>query len=43
MAASVHCMRKVTVTRYTNVFGETGTEKSVWEKAREDVDTKRSV
>lgn len=27
MAASVHCMRKVTVTRYTNVFGESDTEK----------------
>lgn len=45
MAASVHCMRKVTVTRYTNVFlGRVAPKRvCVGEDKREDVETKQSV
>lgn len=45
MAASVHCMRKVTVTRYTNVFlGRVAPKRvCVGEDTREDVETKQSV
>lgn len=45
MAASVHCMRKVTVTRYTNVFlGRVAPKRvCVGEDKREDVETKQSM